>query len=249
MRLEGILGFRVKVVERAGASLRNTFPNTNPWRGEHCSRGECVTCNQTAEERPACTQRNLVYENICTECNPEALKKGELKQVNLEVPSVYVGETARSVQERALEHWASFKNKESDSHFYKHWVLHHNSVGEPKFIMKIVHFHRSALSRQVGEAIRIFKRGGAVLNSKTEYNRCSITRLSLEQAEKEQEPMGEEDLTTDWSEKLLAGWDQRERQTRQGLGRASLTFGQDLKRKEFEKVEGRRKKIMKCDII
>ena len=72
---------------------------------------------------------------------------------------MYVGETARSVQERALEHWASFKNKESDSRIYKHWVLHHNSVGEPKFIMKIVQFHRSALSSQVGEAIRLFRRG------------------------------------------------------------------------------------------
>ena len=48
---------------------------------------------------------------VCTECNLEALKKGELKELNMEVPSVYVGETARSVQERALEHWASFKKR------------------------------------------------------------------------------------------------------------------------------------------
>ena len=29
-RLEGLLGFKVKVVERAGTSLRNLMPNTNP---------------------------------------------------------------------------------------------------------------------------------------------------------------------------------------------------------------------------
>ena len=53
--------------------------------------------------------------------------------------------------------------------------------GEPQFGMKAVQFHRSALSRQVvGEAVRIHRRGLA-LNSKIEYNGCSISRLSLEQ--------------------------------------------------------------------
>ena len=76
LRLEGILGFRIKVVEKAGAPLKRIFPNTNPWAGAHCSREDCVTCNQGAEELPNCTKRNLVYENICLECNPEASKKG-----------------------------------------------------------------------------------------------------------------------------------------------------------------------------
>ena len=42
-RLENILGFKVKVVERTGTSLRNCLPNTNPWSG---TRQDCVTCNQ-----------------------------------------------------------------------------------------------------------------------------------------------------------------------------------------------------------
>ena len=53
-------------------------------------------------------------------------------------------------------------------------------------MMKVVQFHRTALSTQVGESIRIQKRGsmgGMVLNSMSEYNRCSIARLSLEQKE------------------------------------------------------------------
>ena len=109
-RLKNILGFMVKVVERCGASLKNSLHKTNPWAGSHCSRVDCVTCNQVGEEMPACTSRSLVYENICVDCNPEALKKGELQNINMEIPSVYVGETARSVQERAKEHWEGFKN-------------------------------------------------------------------------------------------------------------------------------------------
>ena len=63
-RMESMMGFRIKVVERAGTCLKNVLPNTNPWAGEHCSRKDCVTCNQLAEEKPNCFKRNLVYENI-----------------------------------------------------------------------------------------------------------------------------------------------------------------------------------------
>ena len=100
-----------------------------------------------------------MYENICIKCNPDAVKKGELKEVNTEVPSIYVGETARSIKERAKEHWDSYKNRETDSHILKHWTNHHDCEGEPEFVMKVVQFQRTALSRQVGESIRIQKRG------------------------------------------------------------------------------------------
>ena len=51
-RLETLLGFKVKVVERSGTSLRNLMPNTNPWAGARCSRLDCVTCNQECEVNP-----------------------------------------------------------------------------------------------------------------------------------------------------------------------------------------------------
>ena len=153
LRLEGILGFKVKVVERVGTPLKRLFSNTNPWAGGHCSRNECVTCNQEAGELPNCTKRSLVYENICLKCNPDASKKGELKTLNTTTPSIYVGETSRSLQERAIKHHAALKNKSGDSHMYKLWLLHHPGEKEPKFIMKLVQFHGTALSRQVGEAV------------------------------------------------------------------------------------------------
>ena len=160
-RIEHILGFRIKVVERTGTSVRNLLPNTNPWAGSHCSREDCVTCNQGTEVLPDCKKRSLVYENICLECNPGAAKPGDLKEedTNKDIPSIYVGETARSVMERSKEHWDDFKSRKPDSHILKHWVLHHHSAGTLKFIMKVIKFHRSALSRQVGEAIRIQRRG------------------------------------------------------------------------------------------
>ena len=37
-RLEAVIGFRVKVVERAGASLKSLFPTNNLWDGQKCGR-------------------------------------------------------------------------------------------------------------------------------------------------------------------------------------------------------------------
>ena len=55
------------------------------------------------------------------------------------------------------------------------------------FIARSVAFFGSALERQVAEAVRIQRRGGeaAVLNSKAEFNRCSIPRLVVEKVEEE----------------------------------------------------------------
>ena len=71
-----------------------------------------------------CTKQSLVYENLCLVCNPEASKKGELKTPLKNIPSIYVGETSRSVQERNMEHQEALRSKSNDSHMYKHWLSH-----------------------------------------------------------------------------------------------------------------------------
>ena len=64
---------------------------------------------------------------------------------------------------------------------YRHQQLVHGGEGA-KFTMKVVGSHRSALSRQISEAVRIRRRGGEsrILNSKAEYNRSHIPRLRVE---------------------------------------------------------------------
>ena len=47
------------------------------------------------------------------------------------------------------------------------------------FEVKVVRGHRTALSRQVHEAVTIRKAQGTVLNSKEEYSRCTIPTLGL----------------------------------------------------------------------
>jgi hypothetical protein len=74
-RLTGMLGFKLKIEERGGTKLSMLLPNTNPWRGAPCGRADCVTCNQGGDHLPDCTRRNILYENICTVCNPDMMEK------------------------------------------------------------------------------------------------------------------------------------------------------------------------------
>ena len=146
----------------------------------------------------SCTRASVVYENVCATCNPEAGAK-ELGSIKDDVPTLYVGESSRTIFERAREHWKDVSNKPDKSHMAKHQQLVHEGAA-PEFVMRAVGFYRTALSRQIGEAVRIMRRGGEgmVLNSKSEFDRCKIPRLQLEQIDEEElRSMGEQELMED----------------------------------------------------
>ena len=137
---------------------------------------------QGLEEIPDCTRRNIVYESICTKCQLEAKKPGPLdSHEKTKTPSIYVGETSRSIYERAGEHWAGYKKRKTDSHIWKHHFLHHGSQGEPEMVFKVLGQFKAALTRKVTEAVQIRKRGTSALNSKAEFDRCKIHRLTVDQ--------------------------------------------------------------------
>ena len=95
-----------------------------------------------------------------------------------------MGESGRSIYERAGEHWADRQKLSEDSHMVKHWADSHGELQEPpQFKFKVVASFKDALTRQVSEAVRIELRGGGVLNSKSEYSRCRIPRLTIDQEE------------------------------------------------------------------
>ena len=77
------------------------------------------------------------------------------------------------------EHWGARNSKKEDSHMHRHFLNEYKGAEEPKFIVRAVKFYKSALTRQLGEAVRIRRRGGqgSILNSKSEFDRCRIPRL------------------------------------------------------------------------
>ena len=184
--LEPTIGFRIKVVERTGRSLKGMLAKGLVLESKECGRVSCVTCAQEGVEKPPCLVSSVVYESICKPCNPGCTGKGEVEYQGVEHPSLYVGETSRTIQERAVEHLSQARRGDQRSHMVRHQTLQH--PGEPpSFQFKVVSSHRSALSRQIREAVRIRRRGGAgqILNSKGEFNRCHIPRLVVEEEDEE----------------------------------------------------------------
>ena len=199
---------------------------------------------------PDCTKQSIMYENVCFKCVPKAKEDKELKDEDVmrgEHPVIYVGETSRSVVERSREHWSGYRGGDTDNHMVRHQNLAHN--GEPAvFVMRVAGSYRSALSRQVGEAVRIRRRGGAgnILNSKSEYNRCHIPRLQVEdREEEEQREKGlqkdmervEEELNREqqvWEDDRTSEKDRERRQTAKML----LPEGAKGKMKRKEKDKG-----------
>ena len=143
---------------------------------------------------PDCSKQPVIYENICKSWNKGAGDKNEPKELRADVPSLYIGESSRSLYERSREHWKQWGSKDERSHILKHMKTVHKGEDKPDFLMRAVTFHRSALTRQVGEAVRIGIRGGAemILNSKSEFDRCKIPKLVIE--EQEEDKLEEKEL-------------------------------------------------------
>ena len=94
----------------------------------------------------------------------------------------YIGETARSAYERGTEHYKDLEFHRTKSHMLKHVVIHHPRMNpeDVSFKMRIISSHKSAFERQLKEAVLIQKYSNTTLmNSKTEYNRCSVPRISI----------------------------------------------------------------------
>ena len=67
--------------------------------------------------------------------------------------------------ERSQEHWKAAEQNKEESHMFQHTMETHKGKGLPMFKFKVVKSFRSALDRQIAEAIRIEMRGN-LLNRK-----------------------------------------------------------------------------------
>ena len=163
---------KVKIVERSGTTLKSLLVKTNPLGDQPCARRDCPLCSH--EKQSKCKTRSVTYQNTCLLCKTRGVDKR------------YIGETARSGYERGLEHAKGYILKSEDNHMHKHHAIDHpDEARQPEFSMKVIKSHQSPLYRQIHEAIMIQKFESATLNSKGEYNRCQLPRLSVMMGERE----------------------------------------------------------------
>ena len=100
-KMKHILVYNVKIVERAVTPLKLMFPLSNIGEGESVGVMTALLVSRIAEERDSpLVGREVSY--ICLRCNPDTggdVKKKERTPPD-HPPSIYVGETARSLYKR-----------------------------------------------------------------------------------------------------------------------------------------------------
>ena len=183
-----------------------------------------------------CKVRNVLYESACVLCNGDRVEKKNKWGSFREMVGVYVGETSKSIFERAGEHWQDVKAGKVESHMLKHWETDHSDdKGLPKFKIRIVRTCQDALSRQVGESVRIDLRGGNVLNFKTEYSRCRLPRLTIDREEWKSAKQQEKKVADDENAKFDGELTEEELNWLTKEEGMMATWNEDSARKEFKR--------------
>ena len=235
-KLSELTGTKLKIVERTGTKLQDILTKSNPWQGENCTRKNCLLCHTKARTgkltSQECSKRNIVYETTCVTCENEAIK--DLENLDLEEKEKvdkkkeiklfkYIGESSRSAYERGWEHVNDMTTLNPRSHMLKHILLHHpgQEMLSIEFDMKIRKFCKTSFERQVLEAVTIQqeKNNHHLMNSKSEYNRCSLPRLSTKLGEKEIKELVQEQEIDKKDEEFL---DKRIRELRKQLNKKRL---------------------------
>ena len=189
-----ITGYRVKLVEGNGTPLSRAIPQ--PTTQTLCNRVEqCQVCVAT-DKASKCQVRNVVYISECLQCWDVYFSDPNRGGDDF-IRHIYVGETSRSLRERAGEHVAGAKRLDEGNFISKHWQdKHHQDVDPPTFVFRVNKIHRDPLSREIHEAtlIQEVKEDKFILNSKSEWNKTSLSRLTLEKSDWEKrKEFGEED--------------------------------------------------------
>ena len=146
-----------------------------------------------------------------------------------------MGESARSLCERAEEHVEAYQNKLEDSHMFKHQQLDHKEdLVPPTFKFQLVGTFPDAFTRQIAEAIRVEHKGGRVLNSKGIYNRCNLPRLVVNMNGQEDRGLVREHDDKVEDKSLTAG------------GKDDSAYvGLDIKKRNRDSVSGKERKNRK----
>ena len=161
-------GLKIRIVEKAGTSVKRSVVKSNPFGKQPC---ECEVCKLHSSSKIDCKQRGVVYENKCQGIRVD----GDCK-------SFYVGETSRSVGERFGEHMEKYSSRDQKSVFWSHANESHGGNRQPIGLSILSNHPGDAMLRQVTEAIHIETRKPD-LNRKDEWGNRNVPRKRKDASE------------------------------------------------------------------
>ena len=156
-------GWKIRVEEVAGRSLRGILQRSDVGPGHQCHVDDCPVCSTSGSGK--CSVESVGYKVTCLRCVDE----GE--------PAVLHGETGRTARVRCSEH-RDLLHKRKGSLWPHCRDYHGGSV--PEFSYEVVSSFRDVLLRQIDEATRIRSEGAVLMNSKDEFVRPAGFQVVVE---------------------------------------------------------------------
>ena len=158
-------GYRIKVVERTGTTLKSALQVSNPFRPPQCGREDCFVCSSGGTGN--CNTEGITYEINC---------EGECDEKN-----EYRGESGGNSYTRGREHLANLRARHAtNSPLWRHCSDFHDGEMQ-EFKMKVTGtFRNDAMLRQITEAVQIDNvEPNKLMNTRTEWNITHVPRATI----------------------------------------------------------------------
>ena len=169
---------RIKIVEKAGRSIKQIMSSNYPWATRTCEDEDCFPCS-TNDKKPSfsCRIPGAGYRIFCTICE------------QLGAPAIYFGETGQNLFTRGGQHKKEFKQKLSTNGIVIHNNQYHSEAPTMfNFRMEGTGLFCSPLERQIDESLRIkYSSTDVVMNSGSEWRMDRIPRARVARPERPQQ--------------------------------------------------------------
>ena len=163
---------RIKVVEKAGISLKQLLPGLREKKECTNIREKCFIHKNDGIGN--CRQESVVYQSTCTECK----KKG--------VRSIYTGETCRTGFYRGKQHMEAIDDpgNHKDNGFAKHILEYHTGKKNISFKTSIIGTFKRPMERQICEGVNIYQcknknKCDILINSKMDFYQPAVSRVTI----------------------------------------------------------------------
>ena len=176
------LGMSIRVVERAGISVKRQLAKTDLAAGEPCKQLDCLACISNPGEGGGLRHQRagVLYRGTCKICAAQGRS------------TIYYGESGYNGYTRLGEHGADVRTGDLTNAFAKHLHEDHPeaAAGQVQDVIsfEVIRTYEKPLERQVAEAVAIQRcQADQLLNSKSEWEQPAVERLIVTRELPEQE--------------------------------------------------------------
>ena len=151
----------IKVVERAGATIKGILQRSNPFGMSDCQRNKCLLCCQGTGGN--CRTRGCVYEFLCVDCE-----------------RVYRGQTGRSIYERGKEQILLWEEGDDECPLQRHANKYHNGGHFEAELRILANCYGRPSRRMITEAVLIDEiERGMTMNNKSEWSYVKLAKVQV----------------------------------------------------------------------